>query len=273
MKRVLHIKRKGFNYYTDYTELYLHNALENYGLNLIREADKCTFGVTVYISESEKYMALLSPFFDSIEEDDLMTLCKNFSEAFKSEVIISACPDDAVFIGDKEYFMFSEGFSAFNEPMYLTESPAILNRKTADCFFRSNEPYLIRLVNKGGKLSGIDIVLEFQEDISNLSIEAEIIYYENKKEVRKSLVLAKENSVFSAQANFLVIEKGINSTCAILRAKKLFNEEIKHGFSLKFTPESSADIILRPTLIILNEDKEIFKEELFFPPNNFKAGT
>ena len=63
MKRVLYIKRKGFNYYTDYTELYLHEALQNYGFSLIREKEKSTFGVTVYISENEKYMAVLSPFF------------------------------------------------------------------------------------------------------------------------------------------------------------------------------------------------------------------
>lgn len=267
MKRVLYIRRKGFNYYTDYTELYLHNALENYGFSLIRRADKCTFSVRVYISESEKYMALLSPFFDSIDESDLIKLCKNFSNAFKSEVIVSACPDDAVFTGDEEYFMFSESFSAFDEPVYLTESPASLHRKIADCFFRSNNPYLIRFVNTGGKLSGIDIALEFEENIGRLSIEeAEIICYENKKEARKPLVFTKENGAFGAKADFLTIEQGINPACAVLRGKKLFNEELKHGFSLKFIPMHPDNIVFAPTLKLYSDGRELFKEKLYFPP-------
>ena len=273
MKRVLYVRRKGFNYYTDYTELYLHKALQNYGFSLIRKKEKSTFGVTVYISESEKYMAMLSPFFDSIDETDLITLCEIFSKTFKSEAIISACPDNAVFSGDKEYFMFSENYNAFDEPVYLTESSPKLNWKTADCFFKTNEPYLIRFVNIGGKLSGINIVISFEDDISDLTIdETEIIYYENKKEVRKSITFTKMDNCFYAEADFLLIDKGINPACAVLRAKKLYNEELKHGFAMKLMPESSTDTILKPTLRILSGDVEIFKERLFFPPPDFKAG-
>ena len=274
MKRVLYVRRKGFNYYTDYTELYLHEALQNYGFSLIREKEKSTFGVTVYISESEKYMAMLSPFFDSIDETDLITLCEIFSKTFKSEAIVSACPDDAVFPGDKEYFMFSENYSAFDEPVYLIEEAPKLKWKTADCLFQVNNPYLIRFVNIGGKLSGINIALDFEEDIRGLSIEkAEIIYYINKKETRKPVNFTKSNNSFFADADFLFIDKGINPACAVLRAKKLYNEELKHGFALKLMPESSTDTILKPTLRILSGDVEIFKERLFFPPPDFKAGT
>ena len=269
MKRVLYIKRKGFNYYTDYTELYLHNALQNYGYNLIRECDKSTFSVTLYISENEKYMALLSPFFDSINENDLLTLCENFSKAFKSEVIVSACPDDSTFPGDKEIFLFSENFNAFDEPVYLTEETPELKRKMADCFFKTNTPYLIRFANTGGKLTGIRIVLDFNEDISSLTIvEAEITYYENKKEISRPLTFTYDGTSLCTKADFICIEKGINTASAFLRGKKLYNEEIKYGFSLKITPVSSDNTTLTPTLRIYTEDREIYKERLFFPPNN-----
>ena len=274
MKRVLYVKRKGFNYYTDFTELYLHKALQNYGFSLIREKEKSTFGVTVYISMNEKYMAMLSPFFDSIDEADLLTLCGNFNKFFKSEAIVSVCPDDAVFPGDKEYFMFSENYSAFDEPVYLIEESPKLKRNLSQCFFRTNRISLIRFVNIGGKLSGINIALDFEEDINNLSIEkAEIIYHENNKEVRKPINFAKNNNSFYADADFLLIDKGINPACAVLRAKKLYTEEEKLGFSLKLTPKSGEDIILKPTLRIFSQGVEIFKERLFFPPSNFKAGT
>ena len=270
MKRVLYIRRKGFNYYTDYTELYLHNALQSYGYSLIREKEKSTFNVTVYISETEKYKALLSPFFDSIDETELLSLCENFSIAFKSEAMISVCPDDAIFPGEKEFFMFSDKFSAFDEPVYLTEEAPKLKMKTAECFFRTNKPYHIRFVNNGGRLSGIRIVLDFDEDISDLTIdEAEIIYYEKKNEIRIPLSFVRTDNGFCSQADFFYLEKGINPASAVLRAKKLYNEEVRLGFSLKFSPESYADIILTPTLRIITDNKEIFKEKLYFNPNHF----
>lgn len=270
MKRVLYISRKGFNYYTDYTELYLHNALQNYGYNLIRQADKSTFNVTVYISESEKYMTLLSPLFDSIDEADLPSLCENFSKNFKSEVIVSACPDNSIFPGEKEVFMFSDSFSAFDEPIYLTDEPPKLKWKTADCFFRTNEPYLIRLVSIGGKLSDVRIALEFEETSDTLLInEAEITYYKNKKQFTQPLTFINDGTCFFSRADFLSIDKGINPYCALLRAKKLYTEEDKLGFSLKLLSKCTADVILTPTLRIFSGDSEIFSEKLYFPPNSF----
>mgnify|MGYP003293355915 CR=1 FL=1 len=268
MRRVLYIKRKGFNYYTDYTELYLHRSFENYGYSLIREKEKSSFSVTVYISEDEKYMSFLSPFFDSLQEDDLSEICDNFSKAFKSEAIISICPDDTVFSGEKHIFMMSNKFSAFDEPIYLTNEKPKLKWKTADIFFRANNPYLISFVNVGGELSGVDIILDFDENTDRLIIdEAEIIYYENKKEIRKNITFTKDGDSFCANADFLHIEKGINPKSAVLRAKKLYTEEKKHGFHLKILPESYTDNVYTPTLRILNNVEEIFKQELSFPYN------
>lgn len=266
MKRVLYIKRKGFNYYTDYTELYLHRAFENYGYSLIREEEKSSFSVIVYISEDEKYMSFLSPYFDSLQEDDLSEICDKFSKAFKSEVIISICPDDTVFSGEKHIFMLSDKYSAFDEPIYLTSEKPKLKWKTADTYFTANKPYLIRLINVGGELSGANIILDFDENTDRLIIdEAEIIYYGNKKEVRRNITFTKDGDSFCANADFLHIEKGINTKSAVLRAKKLYTEEKKHGFGLKILPESYTDTIYTPTLRILHNSEEIFKQKLFFP--------
>ena len=218
-------------------------------------------------------MAMLSPFFDSIDKTDLLTLCEIFSKKFKSEAIISACPDDAVFLGDKEYFMFSENFSAFDEPVYLTESSPKLKRKMADCFFVTNKPYLIRFVNIGGTLTGVNIILEFEEDSSDISsTKAKAIYFEKNKEIRKPITFTKNNNSFCGEADFLFIDQGINPACAVLRAKKLYTEEEKHGFTLKFTLKSTADIVLTPTLRILSNGIEIFEEKLFFPPPDNTVG-
>ena len=266
MKRVLLIKRKGFNYYTDYTELYLHNAFTNYGYSLVRDPKRSSFSITAYINESEKYMAFLSPYFDTLNDSDLFEFCEVFSTAFKSEAIVSVCTDDISFPGEKEIFMFSDKFSAFDEPVYLTNEKPKLKMKTADTYFTANKPYLIRFVNMGGELSGIDVILNFDENTDRLIIdEAEIIYYENKKEVRKELPFIKEGNSFFAKADYLHIKQGINQNSAVLRAKKLFNEELRHGFALLIKPESYMDTVYTPTLRILNRGEEIFNQVLHFP--------
>ena len=89
MKRMLMIKRKGFNYYTDYTELYLHRAFQNYGYSIVRDKTESEFSVIVCISETEKYMKMTSQIFDELSESDIANLCNLFSEAFKSEAIMS----------------------------------------------------------------------------------------------------------------------------------------------------------------------------------------
>ncbi len=266
MRRVLYIKRKGFNYYTDYTELYLHRAFEKYGYSLIRERDKSSFGITVYISEEEKYMAFLSPYFDSLQETDLSEICENFSKAFKSEAILSVYSDSAVFTGEKHIFMLSDKYSAFDEPVYLTEEKPKLKWKTATVKFQANSLYHIRLVNIGGKLSGVDIVLDFDENTNRLTIDAsEIIYYENKKEIRRNLCFSKDGDSFRANADFLHIRQGINQNCAVLRAKKLYTEEERHGFTLLIKPKSNMDTVYTPTLRILSGSEEIFNQALYFP--------
>lgn len=268
MKRVLYIKRKGFNYYTDYTELYLHNAFQKFGYNLVRDPIKSSFCVTVFISEAEKYMAFLSPYFDSLSDDDLISICEKFSAEFKSEAVFSLCKDDMKFSGEKETFMFSDRYSAFDEPVYLTDEKPELTIKTADTYFTANKPYLIRFVNTGGELSGIDVILDFYESTDKLIIdEAEIIYYENKKEFRKALNFRKDSNSFTAEADFVNIKEGINQNCAVLRAKKLFNEELRHGFTLLIRPESYRDTVYTPTLRILSSGEEIFNQVLHFPHN------
>ena len=89
MKKVLMVSKKGFNYYTDYTEMYLHKAFQNYGYSIVRNKKKSDFSVFVSFPESEKYMNIVSPFFDDLDKHDITDLCSFFSEAFKSDVIMT----------------------------------------------------------------------------------------------------------------------------------------------------------------------------------------
>ena len=260
MKRKLMVKRKGFNYYTDYTELYLHRAFQNYGYSVVRDKAKSDFSVIVHISEEEKYMEMISPFFDKLSESDVANLCDVFSDAFKSEVAIAEINGyEKVSTGVYE-FMLSKTYSAYDEPVYLIDVAPKLVRRTWKYSFKTNESYSMRFVNVGGKISGINITLDFNENIHDLDLsDAHISCFNRESFSSQEFLFKKENSSFKADIDFLKIEKGINPNCAVLRGKKKANEEDRYGFWFGVLPVSKEDVVLKGTLTITSGSVEIFK--------------
>ncbi len=260
MKRMLIIKRKGFNYYTDYTELYLHNAFQNYGYSVVRNKAQSDFSVTVYISETEKHMKMTSTFFDELSESDALNLCGIFSDAFKSEVVITANTGYEHSQFDVYEFLLSKTYSAYNEPVYLIDEPPKLEQRIGVIGFKTNKNNSMSFVNTGGKLSGINITFDFDENIYDLDIpDAYISRFNGESFSRQEFLFEKENSSFKANIDFLKIEKGINPESAILRGKKRANEEERYGFWLSVMPVCKKDTVLKGTLIITSDDIEIFK--------------
>ena len=260
MNRTLMIKRKGFNYYTDYTELYLHRAFQNYGYSVVRDKAKSDFSVIVYISEAEKYMKAISPFFDKMSESDAANLCDIFSDAFKSEVTIVEKREYEYSCVNAYEFMLSKTYSAYDEPVYLVDEPQKLEWRTRDIKFKTNKDYCMSFVNVGGKISGINITLHFNEDICDLHLsDAYISRFNGHSFPRQEILFKKQNISFEADVDFLNIEKGVNPKSAVLRGKKKANEEERHGFWLGILPVSKEDVVLKGTLTITSGGVEIFK--------------
>lgn len=260
MKRMLMIKRKGFNYYTDYTELYLHNAFKNYGYSVVRDKAKSDFSVFVYISEAEKYMKAISPFFDNLSENNVNELCDVFTEIFKSEVtMVETSEYDNDSINTYE-FMLSKTYNAYDEPVYLVDEPPKLEWRTRDINFKTNKDYSMSFVNVGGNFSGINITFDFNENTYDLDLSAaHISRWNGHSFSRQEIVFKKEENSFKADIDFLKIEKGINPKSAVLRAKKRANEEERYGFWLGVLPVSKEDVVLKGTLTIASGCVEIFK--------------
>ena len=260
MKKMLMIKRKGFNYYTDYTELYLHNAFQNYGYSIVRDKDKSDFSVFVYISEAEKYMKVTSPFFDNLSENNVTELCDVFSEAFKSEVTITEASEYENDSINTYEFMLSNNHSAYDEPVYMVDEPPKLEWRTRDINFETNKDYCMSFVNVGGKFSGINITFDFNENIYDLDLsDAHISRWNGHSFSRQEIVFKKEENSFKADIDFLKIEKGINPKSAVLRGKKRANEEERYGFWLGVLPVSKEEVVLNGTLTIASGGVEIFK--------------
>ncbi len=119
MKRVFCIKRKRYNFYRDYTELYLHQSFETKGYYLVKEKEKKLFVVIVDVSMSKKYMTVLSPYFDTLTEEEAANFAETLSNNFKSEVIIDYVTGDYEVKEIPYVFMFSDVYNAFDEDIYV----------------------------------------------------------------------------------------------------------------------------------------------------------
>ena len=240
MKRVFLIKRKGFNFYGDYTEKYLHQSFENKGYYLVKEKDKKLFGVIVDVPMSKKYMTVLSPYFDTLTEDDAREFAEILSDNFKSEVIIDYVTGNYEIYETPYMFMFSDVHNAFDENVYVYDNAPEFVRESYSAYCKSGDLYLEEYVNYGGGFKGIEISISF--DVEDVEIEDAFLTYEPHKEIERcQIVFEKKHGMFVCVLNDFSMDKGINKHSAVLRYKKLQKEKWKHGFSIHFKPKSDAE--------------------------------
>ena len=243
MKRVFLIKRKGFNYYGSYTEKNLHQAFEHKGYYLVKEQEKRLFGVIVDAPMSEKYMTVLSPFFDTLSEEEAYEFAEILSEKFKSEVRIDYITGNYEIKDTPYVFMFSDVHNAFDEDVYVVDSEPEFVRESYSVYCKSGDLYSEEYVNYGGRFKGIEISISF--DVEDVEIEDAFLAYEPHTEVvRRQIVFEKKNGVFVCVLDDFSMDKGINKHSAVLRGKKLQNEKYKHGFSIIFKPKSNAQSLV-----------------------------
>ena len=234
MKRTMYIRRKGFNYYTDYTEKYLHDALSGYGYNLVRERENSVFAVTVHISE-EKYMTLQSEFIDMLPEEELPAASEAFSAAFKSEVIISN-EGSGPRGGSTYVFYFSDMYSAYDLPPFVESGAPILKQITGELVpFMPGIPRVYSFVNYGGPAAGLEVRIE-GADMSDFEDFTVNRWAAKDKRITETPAFELTNSGLVARLPDFVIPAGINKSSAVLRGRTLDRERDKRGLYLRFIP-------------------------------------
>ena len=243
MKRVFLIKRKGFNFYGDYTEKYLHQSFEHKGYYLVKERDKKVFGVIVDVPMSKKHMTLLSPYFDTLTEDGAKEFAKILSDNFKSEVTIDYVTGNYEINETPYMFMFSDEHNAFDEDVYVYDNEPEFVRESYSAYCKSGDLYSEEYVNYGGRFKGIEISISF--NVEDVEIENAFLTYEPHKEIeRLQIAFEKKNGVFVCVLDEFSMDKGINKHSAVLRYKKLQKEKWKHGFSIHFKPKCDTESLI-----------------------------
>lgn len=243
MKRVFLIKRKGFNFYTDYTELYMHQAFEQKGYHLVKEVEKKLFGVIVDVSTAEKYMTALSPFFDTLTEEEAEAFAKILSEKFKSDVLIDYITGNYEVKEVPYVFFFSDVHNAFNEDVYVYDKAPEFVREIRSSYCKSGDIYSEGYVNYGGGFKGIEISVSF--DTENVEIDEAFLTITPKREIeRLGIAFEKKNGAFVCALKDFAMEKGINRYSAVLRGSKLQKEKDKYGFGIHFKPRCDAESLV-----------------------------
>ncbi len=242
MDKMFLIKRKGFNYYSDYIELYLHRSFEKRGYYLVKEKSKRLFSVIVDVS-NDKYMAVLSSYFATLSEEEAKDFAEVLSANFKSEVIVMPCFDKYEFKGTPCLCRFSDTYNAFEEDPYVQDlKPEFVQEIFDNC--QSQRPYVVEYINYGGAFKGLEITLAFDSDDVELE-ETSFNYYKGKERISKEITFEKSGNVFKCSVPDFGMEKGLNKYSAVFRGKKEVNEKRDHSFYVRVIPKSSS-----PTLVV-----------------------
>lgn len=247
MKRLFLIKRKAYNFYTDYTRLYLHRAFETKNYYLILDESKCLFDIFIYISD-EKYMTAYSSYFDAFSDEEADEFAKILSENFKSEVIVEPYTSEYEFKGAKYRFMFSNRYNAFLEDPYVYDLPPKFLRRTCSARCEYNNVYLVEYINFGGAFNGIKIKIAFENETVELE-DTFLLQDIGKQYSKREIFFQKHNGIFECVIDDFALERGINEYSAKLKGKTGFRELSKHGFTISFVPKG-AEGVLSPKISV-----------------------
>ena len=84
METHIKLRKKGFNYYADYTEKYLNETLEAYGYKLSLRKDNAKESLVFTFDESP-WLTVSSPSFNMLSDEALKEFAENLAEKFKKE--------------------------------------------------------------------------------------------------------------------------------------------------------------------------------------------
>ena len=167
------VKRKGFNYYTDYMERYFEIVANNYGYHLVKNPEQADFTCITFIDApilgkgGSKWMIFMSKTFNEIGYEQLQVLSKQIAVSFKCESLIEECnmtdmkktlEESLLKYGIPVIWYFSNKHNAFDEPPFITEGETNLKIVSCSLTCSIDQNFLVTFQNLGGVSKGLKIV-------------------------------------------------------------------------------------------------------------------
>ncbi len=274
------VRRRGFNYYTDYMERYFEKAAVHYGYHLVKRWEQAERYCLTLIGDphegGQKWMIFMPHGIIEIAHEQVQGLACVIAESFKSESIVQETDEDldqvtqrmkAYLKGESDFHMtqeqrrkygtpyfwlFSREYSAFDEPPFMTEGETILRNGMHDVFCVSGRNFLLGVHNFGGFSKGLIITVSF-DTASGDAVELEkptllLPHYKDgvswerlPLEFQRRAVGGR--TVFEAELPDFGIPEGVNVYSAKLCGKKKHDEISKRSFSLMFMPQGDQRIL------------------------------
>lgn len=276
----IRLKRRGFNYYTDYMERYFENVAVNHGFHLVKRREQAELLCLTFIGEPQiggsKWITFASDSLKELTYEQLKKLSLLMAECFKSESIIDEIDEElekiiqaikaywngsSCFVmsdeqlrkyGTPEVWLFSREYSAFDEPPFLADGETILKIVSHSSNYISGADFFLDVQNYGGISKGIAISISFQYGANDIAeLENPMVILHNHRddlewewlplEVEK--IITKDRIIYRAALTNFIIPEGVNIYSAKLCGKKKQDEADRRSFRICFIPHGSGEVL------------------------------
>lgn len=239
METHIRLRKKGFNYYTDYTEKYLDETLKVYGykLSLRKENRK---GSLVFFWDESPWLTVSASWLDEMSEEKVKEFAENLADNFKTKYEI--VNEEALVTFEEMYeYYITDGLGAIDEPFFVTDGELCLSWVTKPFRQKYNQPYYMSFQNYGGVRKGIIAEIELcNKNAIIKDFELKSIGSDGEFEVYKNEPTVSENEnvkVYKFEFPDYMTPEGINRYSIKLRGKKKQTECEKRRIYVSFIPE------------------------------------
>ncbi len=243
------IKKKGFNYYSDYIKGYYERVFSEYGFHYVINPAHSEFSLLMFFDDSP-WMCVASKKLDELEAAQLQKLASDISAAFKT--ITSIEPFHPQIWRSTEEYRFSSQHNAFEEPAFIQSGDTVLGWHCVDCFCLSGIPFSLSCLNYGGITKGLELLIsgDFVEKdtvaFDSLEIHSydyhrkknNLLTYEAERQKRK---LGDGSSVYYYDFADFEFPEGINPYSAKLRFGSGDNQRDARSLHLRTIPIGRQD--------------------------------
>ena len=296
------VKRRGFNYYTDYMEQYFENVAVQYGYHLTKRREQAEIGCVTFISEppygDSKWMTFISSSFADISYEQMLELSRNIGQCFKSECVVEMVDDGLfeIFHAAKQVYegkgdfrimeeiarkhglpycwFFSRKHSAFDEPIIITEAETAFKVVQYDAQCISHKGFLLSVMNIGGISKGLTISISFDKAY-DIGIESTTLILHKKANDIERISLdtnridTDNKTAFRAELPDFQIQGGFNEYSAKMRGKGKQNVANSCSLTLLIVPYGndtalrSMEIEIGPNEYPMNKVLYKYQETVF----------
>lgn len=243
---VILLRKRGFNYYTDYAETYLERAFSPYGYYLTFRPEQQEWQCSLQYEGCEQ-LVFRAPWLEQLNASQLDALCAFLAKSFHTTARIVS--EDAVPLNEDLPQTITYGFSsqagAFFEPPFITEGSPVLRVITHDLleFWSEETPVVVSYQNYGGPAKGLTVHFALPEDVSvktmELCSEWDPRLRKQNEAKTKSMVTVPQIVTSNGQHEYLYefpdfeIPEGINRFSRKLRGRKAAEEAACRRFWLR----------------------------------------